>query len=311
MAERFSYGGQAVIEGVMMRGLNLATVAVRAPDKQIVLRQRELNGERRRRRENIPFLRGLQLLGEALTIGTWSLMTAASIAEGADEEPMSKSAMTLAIVTSLAMAIGIFILLPALIAQGLQSPLGLTTFGRNMLEGALHLLIFIGYLGLIGLVPDIRRVFGYHGAEHKTVSAYEAGVPLTVAEVRRFSTIHPRCGTTLLLVVVALSILFLAPLSGLPFLARVLSKILMVPLITAGAYELLRLSARNYHRPWVRTLMAPALVMQRLTTREPDDSMIEVAIAALVPVLAADGKTVEATVPSVAQYERQTERVSA
>jgi uncharacterized protein YqhQ len=311
MAERFSYGGQAVIEGVMMRGLNLAVVAVRGPDKQIVVRQRELNGARRRRRENIPFLRGLQLLGEALTIGTWSLMASATIAEGAEEEPMSKGSMTGAIIMSLAMAIGIFILLPALIAQGLQAPLGLTTLGRNMLEGVLHLLIFIGYLGLIGLVPDIRRVFGYHGAEHKTVSAYEAGVPLTVEEVRRFSTIHPRCGTTLLLVVVAFSILFLAPLSGFPFLVRVLSKVLMVPLITALAYELLRLAARHYHRGWVRTVMAPALAMQRLTTREPDDSMIEVAIAALAPVLEADGKVVELAARAVGAYEPQGERVSA
>jgi uncharacterized protein YqhQ len=143
-------------------------------------------------------------------------------------------------------------------------------------------------------MPDIQRVFAYHGAEHKTINAYEAGAPLTVESTRRFTLIHPRCGTSFLLVVVLLSIPIFALFGGMPFIVRLLSRIVLVPAIAAIAYELLRLSAAHYYRSWVRTLVAPSLALQRLTTREPDDTMLEVAIAALVPVLAADGVTVQA-----------------
>ena len=191
------------------------------------------------------------------------------------------------------MSITLFFVLPLLVASGLAALFGLNIVGREVIEGVTRLLIFIGYLLLMGRLPDIRRVFGYHGAEHKAVSAYEAGVPLTTANVRRFTTIHPRCGTTLLLIVVVFSIPIFALLGSFPFWLRLLSRIILVPFIAALAYELMRLTSRRANHPVVRTLMTPALALQRLTTREPDDSMLEVAIAALSRVLEADGQAVE------------------
>ena len=293
MAERFPYGGQAVMEGVMMRGLRRATVAVRAPDGQIVIRERELKTDRRIFWSRFPILRGIQLLGDALVIGTWALMFSASITGNEAEKPLSKTETTLVISLSVGMSITLFFVLPLLVASGLAALFGLNIVGREVIEGITRLLIFIGYLLLMGRLPDIRRVFGYHGAEHKAVSAYEAGVPLTTANVRRFTTIHPRCGTTLLLIVVVFSIPIFALLGSFPFWLRLLSRIILVPFIAALAYELMRLTSRRANHPVVRTLMTPALALQRLTTREPDDSMLEVAIAALSRVLEADGQAVE------------------
>lgn len=311
MTERFFYGGQAVLQGVMMRGLHQATVAVRAPDGSIVLRHRALNAARRARWERLPFLRGIQLLGDALLIGVWALSLSASIANGEDEQPLSKGALGMMMATSLGLAIALFFLLPMLIASGISPFLfgflgdeGLRTLARELVEGIIRLAIMIGYIVLAGRMEDIKCVFGYHGAEHKAVAAYEAGCPLKVEEVQRFSTIHPRCGTTLLLVVVALSIPAFALLGGLPFWARMLSRIVFVPLIAAMAFELLRLAARRYERPFIRRLMAPALALQRLTTREPDNSMVEVAIAALIPVLQADAREVPGSELRASRVER-------
>jgi uncharacterized protein YqhQ len=293
MAERFPYGGQAVMEGVMMRGLQRAAVAVRAPDGQIVIREQSLNINRRVFWSRFPILRGIQLLGDALVIGTWALMFSASVTENKDEEPLTKAQSTLIILISLAMSIGLFFVAPLLVASGLAAWFKFGTVGREVIEGFTRLLIFIGYLLLVGRMPDIRRVFGYHGAEHKAVSAYEAGVPLTTEQVRRFTTIHPRCGTTLLLVVVVLSIPIFSTLGSFPLWIRLISRILLVPFIAALAYEFMRLTAGHARHPVVRVLMNPALALQRLTTREPDDAMLEVAIAALSRVLEADGQVVE------------------
>ena len=285
---QFPYGGQAVIEGVRMRGLQQATVAVRAPDGQIVYRDRPLNAARRTMWARLPLLRGIQMLGDALIIGVWALGYSANASAGEEEKPLSSRELTGLLVTSLALAIALFFVLPLLLAT-LVARLGLAPIARELLEGVLRLAIFIGYLLLIRRSPDIRRVFAYHGAEHKTVNAYEAGAPLIPAEVRRFSLIHPRCGTSFVLVVLLISIVLFSFLSGLPFALRLLSRIVFVPLIAGIGYELLRFSARNYHRAWVRQLVAPTLAMQKLTTEEPDDSMLEVAIVALRRVLASDG----------------------
>ncbi len=294
MAERFPYGGQAVMEGVMMRGLRRASVAVRAPDGQIVIRDRELSTARRIFWSRIPLLRGIQLLGDALVIGIWALMFSASVTENEEEKQLTKGETTLLIATSVGMSIALFFILPLLIASGVAQLVGLGPIGREVIEGVTRLLVFISYLLIVGRLADIRRVFGYHGAEHKAVSAYEAGVPLTITEVQRFTTIHPRCGTTLLLVVVVLSIPIFALLGTFPFWIRLLSRIILVPFIAALAYEMMRLTAGRANHPVVRVLMYPALALQRLTTREPDDSMLEVAIAALSRVLEADGQVVEA-----------------
>jgi uncharacterized protein YqhQ len=289
---QFPYGGQAVIEGVMMRGLRQATVAVRAPDGGIVYRDRLLNVTRRTLWARLPLLRGVQMLGDALLIGVWALSFSANASAGEDEQPLSSRELSGLIATSLAMAIGLFFVLPLLLAS-LVARLGLPPLVRELLEGVFRLGIFVGYLVLIRRSSDIQRVFAYHGAEHKTVNAYEAGAALTPAEVRRHSLIHPRCGTSFVLVVLLISIVVFSFLSGLPFWVRLLSRIVFVPLFAGIGYELLRLSARNYHRAWVRSLVAPTLLMQKLTTEEPDDAMLEVAILALRRVLVSDGIALE------------------
>jgi uncharacterized protein YqhQ len=289
---QFPYGGQAVIEGVMMRGLRQATVAVRAPDGGIVYRDRVLNVTRCTLWARLPLLRGVQMLGDALLIGVWALSFSANASAGEDEQPLSSRELSGLIATSLAMAIGLFFVLPLLLAS-LVARLGLPPLVRELLEGVFRLGIFVGYLVLIRRSSDIQRVFAYHGAEHKTVNAYEAGAALTPAEVRRHSLIHPRCGTSFVLVVLLISIVVFSFLSGLPFWVRLLSRIVFVPLFAGIGYELLRLSARNYHRAWVRSLVAPTLLMQKLTTEEPDDAMLEVAILALRRVLVSDGIALE------------------
>jgi uncharacterized protein YqhQ len=290
---KFPYGGQAVIEGVMMRGLHRAAVAVRAPNGQIVMQERELNADRRTKWADIPILRGIQMLGDALLIGMWALGFAANVASGEDEKPLSRQQMIGLMVTSLTLGIALFFVAPLLIASFMARVFEWGMLAREALEGVLRLLIFVGYLLLIRRSSDIRRVFAYHGAEHKAVNAYEAGAPLTVAGVRPFSLIHPRCGTSFVLVVLLIGIVVFAFLGNLPFVVRLLSRIVLVPLIAGLGYEVLRLSARNYDKSWVRNLVAPTLAMQKLTTEEPDDSMLEVAITALKRVLIADGVQIE------------------
>jgi uncharacterized protein YqhQ len=282
------------MEGVMMRGLRQATVAVRTPDGAIVFQDRALNAERRTTWARIPILRGIQMLGDALLIGMWALSFSANASAGAEDEQLSRRQMVGLMAVSLAMAIGLFFVTPLLVASLTARVLGWGVLAREALDGLVRLAVFVGYLLLVRRSRDIRRVFAYHGAEHKAVNAYEAGAPLTVAGVRPFTLIHPRCGTSFLLVVLLISVVIFAFLGNLPFVLRLLSRIVFVPIIAGIGYELLRLSARNYHRAWVRTLVAPTLAMQRLTTQAPDDSMLEVAILALSRVLAADGITVEA-----------------
>lgn len=286
--QQFPYGGQAVFEGVMMRGRRQATTAVRAPSGDVVFQHERFDVARRSVWERVPLLRGMLLLWDTLNLGMRSMTFSMNVAGGDSEAPLSKKEITGAVALSLAIVIGIFFLGPFLVAN-LLGWLGLPALLRDIIDGLLGLAVFVGYLALMGRQPDAQRLFGYHGAEHKAVNAYEAGAPLTVDSVRSFTLIHPRCGTSFVLVVVVLGIVVSATLGGLPFWVRLLTRLLMVPLIAAFAYELLRLSAAHYHRPWVRRLVAPSLAFQKLTTREPDDSMIAVAIAALAPVLAADG----------------------
>lgn len=282
------------MEGVMMRGLHQATVAVRAPDGTIVFQDRPLNAARRTTWAKIPILRGIQMLGDALLIGMWALSFSANASAGEAEEQLSQRQMFMLMMVSIAMSIGLFFVTPLLVASLAARVLGWGTVAREVLDGAARLLVFVGYLLLVRRSPDIRRVFAYHGAEHKAVNAYEAGAPLTVTGVRPFTLIHPRCGTSFLLVVLLISVVIFAFVGELPFVVRLFSRIVFVPIIAGIGYELLRLSARNYHRAWVRSLVAPTLAMQRLTTEAPDDSMLEVAILALSRVLAADGIMVEA-----------------
>jgi uncharacterized protein YqhQ len=296
--KRFPYGGQAVLEGVMMRGLRQASVAVRHPSGEIVFKHEPLNVQRRYAWESLPFLRGILMLWDALNLGTRALNFSASIAISAEEhasagdeapKPPSDAMITGTMIVSLLFGIGLFFVLPTLLAS-LADRLGASSFVREALKSLLQLGIFVGYIVAISRMPEVARLFGFHGAEHKTINAYEAGAPLTVERVREFSLIHPRCGTSFLLVVLLINwIISFLFVRDWPLWARVLSHIPLIPLIAAISYELLRLSAKHYHRAWVRALVAPSLAFQKLTTRVPDDQMIAVAIAALLPVLAADG----------------------
>jgi uncharacterized protein YqhQ len=274
-----TYGGQAVLEGVMMRGAQTMAIAVRAPDQHIILHTAPLNAQRRARLMRIPFVRGLVGLWDALALGWQSLSFSASVAGGEQvkfEGPLAWGT----IAVSVAFGVGLFFLAPAALSQLIERALSVNRWLGSVLEGLVRLGIIVGYLWLIGFLPDIRRLFGYHGAEHKTINAFEAGADLTPASVARFPLEHPRCGTAFLLTVVVFSILLFALLGPMPVWARLLSRVLLIPVIAALAFEYIRFTARHLSNPLVKLLVVPNLALQQLTTREPDEHMLEVAIMA-------------------------------
>ena len=289
-AKPFNYGGQAVIEGVMMRGSHMAAVAVRDPKGRIHLHTEPLNpriysGPIAR----TPFLRGLIMLWDALGLGIRSLMFSANVALGEEEAKFEGPIAWGTVAVSLSLGIGLFFLLPAAVGKWLAGPLGLGTLATNLLEGLIRLLLLIGYIWAIGFMPDVRRLFAYHGAEHKTINAYEAGAPLTPDSVARFPLEHPRCGTAFLLTVVVLSILMFSLVGNPGLWLRLVSRILLIPVVAGLAYEFIRFTARHIQNPIIRAIVAPNLALQRLTTREPDAAMLEVAIAAFERVLESEG----------------------
>ncbi len=316
----FYYGGQAVMEGVMMRGRSSAAVAVRRPDDSIYLYEEALDPKLYQNKLfRLPFLRGMLLLWEMLVLGTRMMTLSANISTGAlnpdepatsaklegeaqedhlEEKPPQIGGATLVItlLVSLSMAVAIFFVGPLLVTSLLRGQIG-DGWLNLTLEGIIRLGLLVGYLYLIGRVPDIQRVFGYHGAEHKTINAMEQGDPLDIPHVRRASRVHTRCGTGFLLLVMVVSIFVFALIGSPPLLIKVLSRILLVPVVAGIAYELMRLGAANYRYRVVRWLLAPGLALQGLTTREPDDSMIECAIAALKRVTQRD------TVPALSDEQ--------
>ncbi|MBC7223331.1 MAG: DUF1385 domain-containing protein, partial [Anaerolineae bacterium] len=209
--------------------------------------------------------------------------------EGEGEVSFSGPVAWGTVALSLAFGVALFFVLPLLLVGWVDRYIH-SALVSNLLEGAVRIAILLGYLGAIGLLPDIRRTFAYHGAEHKTINAYEEGEPLEVARIQRHTTAHTRCGTAFLLWVVVVSILLFALLGRPPLLWRILSRILLLPVIAGISYEMIRFSARHKGNPLVRALVAPSLALQRLTTREPTDDMVEVALAALRPVLCAEGR---------------------
>lgn len=274
------YGGQALIEGVMMRGSQTCAIAVRDPNDQIVLETRELGALYRSRLTKIPFVRGLFILWDALVLGTQALTFSANIQVEEPTEKIEGASLTFSLVFGLAMGIGLFFILPAGIAHFITNFVSLPNWTSNLLEGLIRLGLLIGYIWAIGFIPDIRRVFGYHGAEHKTINAFESGADLTPESVQAFSREHPRCGTAFLLTVVVFSILLFSLFGPLSIWMRFATRILLIPVLAMLAYEYIRLSARFINIPLVRTLIVPNLWLQRLTTREPDLAMLEVAIQA-------------------------------
>ncbi|MBI5878497.1 MAG: DUF1385 domain-containing protein [Chloroflexi bacterium] len=281
------------MEGVMMRGRKAFAVAVRAPDGRVVLHSEPLtNPLYTSNWAQWPFLRGLTLLWDALGLGTRALMWSANIAVADESDPgavkFEGPAAWTTVAVSLLAAVGLFFLLPTFLVSLLDAQIQ-SDLVNNILEGIVRLLILVGYIAAVGRIPEIGRVFQYHGAEHKTINAYEAGAELTPESVQKYSLLHPRCGTGFLLVVVVISILVFALLGRPPIVIRLLSRVVLVPVIATIAYEFIRFGAAHYANPLMRALLSPSLALQRLTTRPPDDGMVAVAIVALRKVLVAEG----------------------
>ena len=288
MAKQFNYGGQAIIEGVMMRGAQKMCLAVRAEDGEIVTHCEDLNPKIYNSFiSRVPFLRGLTMLWDSLGLGIRALMFSADVAMGDEEADFSGPVAWGTIAVSFAIGIGIFFVAPLLLVR-LVDPMIASSFASNLIEGLIRLAFFLIYIWGIGQMPDIRRVFGYHGSEHKTINAYEAGEDLTVEAVDRHSTAHVRCGTAFLLQVVVISIFVYALLGRPPLVWRIASRIVLIPVIAGIAYEFLKFSAKHKDNWFMWQLIQPGLWLQSLTTRPPDASMLEVGIAALKQLLVAE-----------------------
>ena len=288
-----TYGGQAVIEGVMIRGQRNIAIAVRRPDGSIALKRQPLTPIFTGRLRRIPLARGVIAMAETLTLGMRALSYSANVAAEAEGEEISARSMAGMMAVSLTIAIGLFFLVPVLASDRLEGLLG-SSLMANIAEGVIRLGLFLGYILLIGRMNDIRRVFMYHGAEHMTVHAQERGDPLNIAHIRRYPTAHPRCGTAFLLVVMVVAILAFIFVGREPFWWLIASRIVLVPLIAAVSYEVIRFSGRHAANPLVALITAPSLALQSLTTRRPDDDQIEIAIAAMQQAQAADAEGAEA-----------------
>jgi uncharacterized protein YqhQ len=289
MAQRDApVGGQAVMEGVMMRGVSTWAVAVRKPDGEVDVQSFPLvSFTKRHRLARLPVIRGVVALVESLNIGFKALGMAANAQLDEDEEPISGAMWFGTVVVALLFAVGLFFVVPVGLTSLFKDQLG-SAFLFWVVEGFVRTAIFLGYILLLARVRDLRRVFEFHGAEHKTISCYEAGLELTPENAQRFSRLHPRCGTSFLLIVMIVAIFVFAPI-GLPAWYLLLgSRILGVPLIAGLSFEVIKWAGRNRRKPWVQKLMWPGMQLQKLTTREPDHEQLAVAIAALDAVLAVE-----------------------
>ena len=286
MAKPFYHGGQAVIEGVMMRGRRNLAISVRRPDGKLeVLKQPLANIYKGRARE-IPLVRGVIVLIETLVLGVQALLHSAQIAS-AEEEKIPTAALWGIVAASMAFAVALFFITPLLATRYFDIYIA-SDLISNLIEGLIRIGIFIAYLKLIGLFPDIKRVFAYHGAEHKVVNAYEAGCPLELEAIKSYSTAHARCGTSFIFAVLIIAILVFALLGRPSLWLTILSRIILLPVIAALGYEVTRFGARYSKSILSRILLAPGLMLQAMTTREPDDSQLEAAISALNEVIEAD-----------------------
>jgi uncharacterized protein YqhQ len=300
---KISYGGQAVLEGVMMRGRTFMAVAVRAPDKNIVVTSRPLpmrlyGGIV----QKIPLVRGMTMLWDALGLGMQALMFSADIqmsetidpasdAKPAEPASLSKPLAWTTVAVAMIFGVGVFFVIPLAIVGFAEQFVGAHTLWSNLAEGLIRLILLVGYVALIGLMPDVKRVYAYHGAEHMTIHAWEHNDPLDPTHVAKYPPEHPRCGTAFLLEVVAISVLLFALLGTPDIWVRVLSRIVLIPVIAGIAYELLRLGGKYPESPFMKAIVAPGLLLQKLTTAVPDESQMEVAIASMSELLKQEGET--------------------
>ncbi|MCA1647147.1 MAG: DUF1385 domain-containing protein [Chloroflexi bacterium] len=313
---KVSYGGQAVLEGVMMRGRTFMAVAVRAPDKSIVVRSEPLpmrlyGGVI----QKIPLVRGMTMLWDALGLGMKALMFSADIqmadrshedhpstgAGRAESASLSKPLAWTTVAVAMIFGVGVFFVTPLAVVGLFEHLIGsASSLWSNLAEGVIRLALLVGYVALIGLMPDVKRVYGYHGAEHMTIHAWEHNDPLDPAHVGLYPPAHPRCGTAFLLEVVAISVILFALLGTPDLWLRVLSRILLIPVIAGIAYELLRLGGKYPDSLWMKAIVAPGLLLQALTTRYPDESQMEVAIASMEELLKCEGDLPRTSVATTA-----------
>ena len=274
-----SYGGQAVIEGVLMRGKSSVAMATRAPNNEIIIHKEKLTGIYTSKLAKIPFIRGLIVLWDSLGLGMRFLTMSANVQSGEDEK-LEGSTLFFTLVISLSFGILVFFLLPAFLSGLLARLPGISAWTSNLIEGGIRLSILILYLWIIGRMPEINRVFMYHGAEHKTINAFENGVALTPENIQSFSVEHSRCGTSFILTLVIMSIIVFTLIGPLPLQWRLLTRLLMIPILAGLSYEYIRLISKYLDSPIAKVIIMPNLFLQKMTTREPTSDMIEVSICA-------------------------------
>jgi uncharacterized protein YqhQ len=285
--KRIYYGGQAVIEGVMIRGPRSIAIACRRPDGEIAVKTDGLGGIYSGPVRRFPFVRGVIVLWETLALGMRALVWSSSVQLGEDEQEAASGPMWGAAIVSLVVVAAIFFAGPLLLADLLHDLLG-SDLLVIVVEGVIRLGVIVGYVSVIGLMPDVRRVYEYHGAEHKSIHAMEAGDPLEPEAVQKHPTAHVRCGTSFLLTVAVVSVFVFAAVGNPDLILRVASRIVLIPVIASISYELIRLGGAFENNPITKVLMWPNLALQAITTKPPDDAQVEVALRALQEVLAAE-----------------------
>ncbi len=288
-------GGQAVIEGVMMKSSRGWSVAVRGPKGDISIKSVETEDPPRILK--LPLLRGVVALAQAMYIGIKALEFSGSVAYGEEDKPLTPLSMALSIGSAVLLAIGLFIVLPLFLTRltgSVFAGVSDSSFLFNLVDGILRVVIFLLYVFVIGLWKEMRRVYEYHGAEHKVIFAHEAGEELTVENARKYKPYHPRCGTSFLLIVMVISILVFSLIpKDWTFIEKALSRLILIPAIAGVSYEILKASSRFHDNPFISLMILPGLLLQRLTVREPDDSQIEVAITAVKDVLSLEKDSAE------------------
>jgi uncharacterized protein YqhQ len=282
MAERFYYGGQAVVEGVMMRGKDTCVTAVRQTNGKIVVESQVLPKIYKGKMRNTPFVRGIIVLIESMVLGIQSILRSANIALEEEGEEISGWMLWLMVAGSIGFAVVLFFLAPLFITKLFNIE---SSILFNLVDGLIRITILVAYLGLMGFLPELKKVFSYHGAEHKTVNAYENGVPMEVEDVKKFSTAHVRCGTSFTFTVLIIAILVFSLVGIHQTWLMVLSRIVLIPIISSISYEAIYFSGRHTDNWFVKIISKPGLLLQSLTTREPDEVKLEVAIAALRKVI--------------------------
>jgi len=290
----FAYGGQALMEGVLMRGRNAIAVALRHPDGRIVTATEQLDSRvHTAPMGKWPFVRGLVVLYETLVIGTRWLVRSANVQAEEDDVELGKGTIAITLLVTFGVAIAVFSLLPLFISSVATSRAN-QGWLQPAVEGVIQVALFLAYLAFVSRTPDIHRVFQYHGAEHMTIHALEAGDPLTVDAVRKYPTAHHRCGTEFLVILVLLSIFVFSLIGRQPPLVMILSRLVGIPILAAVGYEVLKIGAKFRRYRLMRAIMFPGILVQKITTKRPTDDMIEVAISSMEEALTADGNPIPA-----------------